>query len=531
MRFSGKTQTRSLKLSFFLFFTILILTFFNGCSESLEDRGLRIGWAIEDITPQLPIPLRGQYYERISKEVQSPLKVTACAIESVDENGNKEQAIMVSMDVVVIFRAIQDSLRNLVQAQIPDFDVRKLFLNATHVHSAPDPKPGSVFAKLVMEKVGKAVVEAWKNRKPAGISRGLGYAVVGHNRRIQYANGTAEMYGSTRREDFIGLEGPSDPGVEMLFCWDLNKQLTGIIMNVSCPAQVMEAKYFISSDYWGEVRKQLQKKYSRDIYVLGQCSAAGDISPRDLTRGERVGEPNMWDISGIVEIGKRLVQAVDAVYPDAMNSIQTKPVFKHTVKEIELPTRKVTEEQYAKALAIVNEIRSREPKDINSDSTAWNRFLKVVKENEKTKTYGPWDNKESDFGILKINEVLLENYANQDRVPYCKVEVHVIRLGEVALVSNPFELYVDYGLRIKGRSNAKQTFIIQLSCDHCGYLPTLRATQGGGYSALVTLRLRPVLKTTQGEYSASVSQVGTEGGQILVDESVKMINNMFIGAN
>jgi hypothetical protein len=45
------------------------------------------------------------------------------------------------------------------------------------------------------------------------------------------------MYGSTDREDFIGMEGSGNPGVDMLFCWDLNKKLTGIVMNVSCPAQ------------------------------------------------------------------------------------------------------------------------------------------------------------------------------------------------------------------------------------------------------------------------------------------------------
>ena len=485
-----------------------ILSSYSGFTEPLKNEGLYIGWAIEDITPPLPVLLRGQYYERLSKEVQSPLKVTACAIESTDIKGVKEQAIMVSMDIAMIFQPTQDSLRKIVQSQIPDFDVQKLLLNATHVHSAPDPKSGTEFENLLLRKVSKVVVSAWLNRKPAGISRALGYAVVGFNRRIQYDNGTTEMYGSTQRSDFIGLEGPDDPGVDMLFCWDLNKQLTGIIMNVSCPAQVMEANYLISSDYWGEVRKQLRKKYSRDIFVLGQCGAAGDISPRDLPRGEKVGEPNMWNISGIVEIGRRLVQIVDAVYPKTINSIQTKPKFIHIVKEIDLPTRRVSKEEYTKALSIVNEIRSREPKDMNSDSTAWNRFLKVIKNNEMTNDYGPWDNKETDFGILKLNEVLLRNYENQDIFPFYKVEIHAIRLGDVAFITNPFELFVDYGFRIKVRSKAKQTFDVQLCGDYGGYLPTLRATQGGGYSALV-------------------SKVGPEGGQILVDESVKAISSIF----
>ena len=156
-----------------LIISILIVFSFTNCSENekLEDGGLRIGWAIEDITPDGPVSLHGQYYERISTYVQSPLKATACAIESTDEKGNKEQAIMVSVDLVNIPRALQDSLRISIMDQIPDFDIRKLFLNATHTHSAPNPdfnsNPDARFKKMLSDKLSKVVVSAWNNRKPA----------------------------------------------------------------------------------------------------------------------------------------------------------------------------------------------------------------------------------------------------------------------------------------------------------------------------------------------------------------------------
>jgi hypothetical protein len=476
--------------------------------RKLRDTGLHIGWATENITPVGAASLFGQYYERMSEYVESPLFVTACAVESVDENGLKEQAIMVSMDLAWTTKELQDSLKNMVKGLIPDFDIGKLFLNATHTHSAPNPDVGTDFGKWLLEKLEKVVVSAWNNRKPAGISSALGYAVVGHNRRVQFADGTTEMYGATDRPDFMGLEGSSDPGVGMVFCWDINEKLTGIIMNVTCPSQVTEAKYYVSADYWGKVRKQLKERFSKEVYVLAQCGAAGDQSPRDLPEGYKVGEPDMWDIPGIVEIGKRLSQTVDNAYPDAKKNIQKEVVFNHIVKEIDLPVRRVSKEEYDKAFAIVNEIRSREPKDINSDSSAWNRFFKEIKENEKIKNHGPWDNKESDFGILRINEVLLENFAKQNSVPFYKPEIHVIRLGDVAIVSNPFELYVEYGHRLKARSTAKQTFIVQLCCDYGGYLPTVKATKGGGYGGLV-------------------SEVGPEGGKMLVDESIKLISDLF----
>lgn len=470
--------------------------------------GLYVGWAVEDITPVGSVSLFGQYYERISEYVESQLEITACAIESVDENGSYEQAIMVSMDVALISRVLQDSLKNIIEKLLPDFDVRKLFLNTTHTHSAPNPDVNSDYGKLLLDKLSKVVIAAWNNRELAGISRGLGYAVVGHNRRVQYADGTAEMYGATDRADFIGLEGPSDSGVGMVFCWDKNDNITGIIMNVSCPAQVTEAKNYISADYWSEVRKQLKKKFSKDIYVLAQCGAAGDISPRDLPQGYKAGEPNMWDIPGIIEIGKRLLQTVEAVYTEAKKTIQKKVFFKHIVKDINIPTRIVSNEEYGEASKISTEIHSREPLDPNSPDTAWNRFLKEISENEKIMRYGPWDNKNSDYGVIRKKDAVLEQYKTQEKFPVLRTELHIIRLGEVAIASNPFELFVDYGLRIKGRSKAKQTFIVQLSGDYCDYLPTIRALQGGGYSAMANM-------------------VGPIGGNVLVNETVELINSLW----
>jgi len=250
----------TLKVSVFLL-AIFSLLFLSCCSEKLEDGGLRIGWAMEDITPDSSVSLSGQYYERISQYVQSPLKVTACAFESTDTDGSKEQAIMVSFDLVGVRKNLQDTLRILVKDQMPDFNVRKLFLNATHTHSAPRLNLGNDYGRVVLDRTVKSIRTAWNNREPAGICRALGYAVVGHNRRVQYANWKTEMYGKTDREDIIGMEGPTNPGVDMLFCWDLKKNLTGIIMNVSCPAQVTEAKYYVSSDYWSEVRKQIRERF------------------------------------------------------------------------------------------------------------------------------------------------------------------------------------------------------------------------------------------------------------------------------
>lgn len=470
---------------------------------TLTNNNIRIGWATADITPTGPASLFGQYYERVSTYVESPLTITVCAIES-----DKEQAIMVSMDLLCSTTALQDALRKVLVPLLPEFDLKKLFLFATHTHSAPEPAEGTAYTQMLLDKISIAVVEAWNTRKPAGISHSLGYAVVGHNRRVQYANGTTEMYGATDRADFVGIEGASDSSVDMLFCWDADEQLTGIVLNVPCPSQVTESKYYVSADYWSEVRKQLKDRISQKIYLLPQCGAAGDISPRDLPRGYRAGEPNMWDVPGMVEIGKRLASAVEEKYKEAKQNICTTPVFKHRVVDLNIPLRTVSKQEYEESLEIVNEINSREPEDKNSPDTAWNKFLAEMKSNEKIKDFGPWDNKNTDYGIIRKKEIAVKQYLEQTQGACYKAELHIIRLGDISIASNPFELFVDYGFAIKGRSKAPQTFVVQLSCDYADYLPTERALAGGGYSAMATM-------------------IGHDGGALLVDETIKEINKLW----
>jgi hypothetical protein len=88
-------------------------------------------------------------------------------------------------------------------------------------------------------------------------------------------------------------------------------------------------------------------------------------------------------------------------------------------------------------------------------------------------------------------------------------EVHALRLGDIAICTNEFELYLDYGLRMQARSKALQTFVIQIAGPG-SYLPTEKAVKGESYSAGIQSNL-----------------VGPEGGQVLVDKTVDMINSMF----
>ena len=421
---------------------------------------LYVGWASTDITPTEPINLTGHTGKRIATSVRDPLTATVLALETRGDDGTAEQAIMVSCDVLFTREVVQKGLRIRVERELPDLDTSKLFMNATHTHTAPGFVDGafrglydvsqdegvmkaSEYTEFFLERVTPAIVEAWRSRKPGGMSWALGHAVVGLNRRAKYFDGSAAMYGKTDREDFSHIEGYDDHGVKMLFLWKADGTPSGIIINVACPSQETEGLRELSADFWHDTREELRRRISKDFHVLAQCGASGDLSPHRMFRKQA--EDAMRERRGISwrqEIARRIANTVEDVLPGARERIQTRVRFDHTVASVDLP----------------------------------------------------------------LHEPAVPPFYETDSVQ--PIEFHAVRIGDIAVATNPFELYLDYGIRIEARSPALLTFVTQLSCQHSGYLPTERAIEGGGYSADKFI-------------------VGPEGGQVLVDETVKRLHEMW----
>ena len=55
-----------------------------------------------------------------------------------------------------------------------------------------------------------------------GVSYGLGHAVIGQNRLVQYADGASQLYGSTDHPDFSHMEGYDDHTMYILATYDEN---------------------------------------------------------------------------------------------------------------------------------------------------------------------------------------------------------------------------------------------------------------------------------------------------------------------
>ena len=94
---------------------------------------------------------------------------------------------------------------------------------------------------------------------------------------------------------------------------------------------------------------------------------------------------------------------------------------------------------------------------------------------EKINGPGPYDSKLHHFVLIKNMQAVINRYEIQDQEPTVGFDMNIVRLGDIAVASNPFELYLYYGQNIKARSHAAQTFLVQLAAgaDHpAGYLPS-----------------------------------------------------------
>ena len=222
--------------------------------------------------------------------------------------------------------------------------------------------------------------------------------------------------------------------------------------NLACPAQCVQHRLFVSPDFWGEAKMLVRKHFGEHIFLLTQCSAAGDQCPVDLVRWvepesdvndpnlkrnnppRRKADPSMFDLAGMRKAGKRIADEIINVYDEGLDEPQTDPVLIHQVHSMQLPLRRATLTEINQARRAVREYLRDKDGDVDFNDAA------------KLQVH---------LGILRRAEL-------QEVLDIVDTEVHIIRLGSVAIATNPFELFLDYGNQIKARSLAEQTFLVQL---------------------------------------------------------------------
>jgi hypothetical protein len=397
---------------------------------------------------------------------------------------------------------------------LPGFDPDRVVLHATHTHTAPQQstaeawyppfppsfKPPEAYGDFLAERLVQVAAQAWKARCLGGLAWGQGFASVGFNRRTSYLNGQTIMYGATADPMFSHVEGNCDHAVNLLFTFDPAKQLTGVLVNVGCPSQCTEGMSQISADYWHDVRVELRRRFGDGLFILPQCSAAGDQSPHHTVN--RPADERMTRLMGYMENGEtydmaqrrviahRIAQAVEETLPAVKRDIRSEVELAHEKAVFPVPRRLLSPWEVNESHRIIAESDQILSSFKNPDPLSGNYSVAYAQKWYYTKAM-------EQHALQRGGELEMP------------VTIHAMRIGDVAMATNRFEYYLDFGQRIKARSPAIQTFVVQLAGEGA-YLPTSRSVAGGGY----------------GSWFAS-APASADAGTKIVEESIRLIQQWF----
>ncbi|MBR7145736.1 MAG: neutral/alkaline non-lysosomal ceramidase N-terminal domain-containing protein [Lentisphaeria bacterium] len=513
---------------------------------------VKIGWAKRSIDPGRVVPITGQLHLRISHGTHTPVLASALAMEN-----NGDAVIFVSVDMVSVRPLIINTLRDILKAEAPEIPAEKVIVSATHTHSGPSHTDvsqesfpnqfkfmsGNDVGKFIVRQIADAVKEAWAKRAPGSIAYGYGLAVTGHSRRVAYLddigkrlaktpgaaiNGHVKKYGRTDDDMFAGYEAGFDAFINIVYTFDEKGKLNGAVVNVPCPAQTSENAWTLYASFWHNVREKLEAQYG-EIGLICQSAGAGDLAPRqqhykkaELRRyrlkypkemaaymakpfaypptwipNEEIArkqyESDLVELMRAEDISRRIVGAFNEVLSWAKEEKFADPLIRHEVKTLQL-SRMMFPEELVREEEANHKLFMQEKFITSGEPYAMMRHNSMLA--SKRSRCG---------GIVK-------RFAIQDKQPELPMELHVVKIGNIAFATNPFELFIDYMHRIQGRSPFEQTFIVQLTGDPhvaSSYLATERAVANKGYSA-----------------SPYSMQVSPKGGQELVDETVKILKEL-----
>ena len=397
---------------------------------------LLAGVAEVDITPAVGTMLCGSLKPRPATGTQDPLLVKAIVLES--QGVRLAYAIL---DVAALPRELGDRAVALA-SQATGIPPDHIAWSCTHSHTSPYtgnlfpwqgcPDPvNHAWLKELPAKVAAAIEAADAARVRVRLSRRRAYCSnVSHNRRLRLKGGrevnTWLLHNGEEDLQCLGAAGPIDPEIGILALDDEAGVVRAVLFHFTLHANANFGPAF-SGDYPAVVAARLRERYGPQVVTLFLPGACGDINP--IVRYRQVGDT----------LADAIIAQVDRRTP------ATGPVrLGGRRAEMIVPYRDVTKDQ---------EQRLRESQWSAETQDYFRRNLAIMRKR----------------GVREA-----------------RTWVHAWRIGEVAFVGFPGELFVQWGLYMKEHSPFPWTYAVELCDDYQGYLVTRQAWKAGGYESLVS---------------------------------------------
>lgn len=421
---------------------------------------MRAGFAQVDVTCPSGTPLGGNAREdKTARGVHDPLHATVAALgpDAVSGSGEDQEGsevLLVSFDLVKVPAWFVSAVRAVVVGAC-GVDPCRVMVSATHTHSGPDVDHGSGFdrhdyaavdawADSVLPLVGQAARSAVAAMVPARMTVGRSRVEgLGFNRRLGMSDGTTRMNWEGVDPSYVEAPlGPVDPEMLALAWWDGNGRALGVIVHYTLhPAVLVGLDWLVSADFPGPLRDTVREMVA-EVPVLFLNGALGNVNHLDYRATGRA--------TGFEET-ERIGTALGRGVADAMQSATDPlaPELRLDSFTVLLRQRTVDRVQLEQARALVQRSQERPVSALD--------------------------------GIPPVAYARWMVARGRQLPPTVDVPVDIVTLGPVVLVLVPFEVFVEFQLRLRRWFPDRVIVVVSLSNGSLGYLPTREAFSQGGY--------------------------------------------------
>lgn len=404
---------------------------------------IRVGSGSTIITNELGTDIQGASVGGKADYVRDELEAGALCLSS-----ESAQIMFVSCDLGGLEPDVTTKARTAMAA-VADLDPRSVIIGGTHT-GGPSVIPTNYLKPVdqtyldgLVDKLRDLAGKTMESLAPAKVGVARGRARIGYNRRTCWSDGAHQMGMKGDMAEFIGIEGPEDDEQFVIHATDESGKIIAVLhQNTAHPCTFYGANFY-SADYPGLARRLIRDALGSEIPVLFFNGAFGDIGQDKL------------DMNGGTQTKEaKLRRCALPLAGETLRLIHENPpvddvTLDHLHEDIEVAIRLPSEEKLEWARGV----------------------LAKVDAGESVPSF--------DILFAHGSTLLRERFGDN---PVGILPIHAVRIGDAAVVTQPTELFCQFGLDIKRRSPFATTSVFSICDGYSGYCPTYGAVITGGYS-------------------------------------------------